>query len=135
VRQSGYDPDPDVPHLRGMSHPDRRGTALLEILLALVLLSGLALLSAPLAVRNSALDLEGRFLLDGTEGALRRAAHFQARGAAGCIAGGGQDSTRLALIAWSAEVVAGRLRLEMGIHDRSGRFPPETLTTVMPCWP
>lgn len=118
-----------------MSPPQPVGSALLEILLALMLLSGLALLSAPLAVRNSSLDHRGRFLLDGTEGAVRRAAHFQSRGAAGCTAGAGHDSTRHAVITWTASLVGGHQSLEMVIHDPTQRFPPETLATVVPCLP
>lgn len=118
-----------------MSSSSPSGAALAELLVALLLISGLAVLSAPLVVRNGLLRIQGQVLLDGTEAAAGRAARFQVPGSTGCLAGAGQDSSRLTRIDWVARRVGTLLALELVIQDHALRLPPETLATVVRCRP
>ena len=116
-----------------MAHLPPRGATLLELVIALTLLSALALASAPVAVRSGEVQARGRALLEGTHLATTRStlSHELPCGAASS----GTDTTRRARLAWELEAVDSTLVLT-GILDNPGsRWPVETLTVVLQCTP
>jgi hypothetical protein len=111
------------------------GSTLVEILVALFLLAGLAVLSAPLAARNALLLHQGRLLLDGTEASAARAARIRSSAGPPCAATSGRDTSALSVVEWTSAPASGMLSFLAVIQDRSGRLPPESLATVIPCLP
>lgn len=111
------------------------GTTLVEIVVALFLLTALAVLSAPLAARNALLLQQGRLLLDGTEATAARAARIRSSAGPPCAATSGRDTSTLSVVEWTSAPSSGALSFLAVIQDRSGRLPPESLATVIPCLP
>jgi hypothetical protein len=111
------------------------GSTLVELLVALSLLASLAILSAPLAARNALLLHQGRLFLDGTEVSAARAARIRSSVGPPCTATAGRDTGNLAVVEWTTAPAPDGLSFLAVIQDRSGRFPAESLATVIPCLP
>ncbi len=118
-----------------MSPRPPAGSALVEIVVALLLLAVLALLSAPLAARNALLVHQGRLLLDGTEASAARGARIRSSIGPPCTATSGRDTSALSVVEWTSTPASGALSFVAVIHDRSARLSPESLATVIPCQP
>jgi len=118
-----------------MHHPPRAGLALPELLVALVLMAGLALASAPLAATHGSRLHRGRSLLEATNLADRRAALLQAGGTTGC-AGTGRDQGRLARVEWQAHPqYPGTALVLLELRDLAGRWPAESVAVLVTCGP
>lgn len=116
-----------------MAHPLTRGATLLELVIALTILSGLAVASAPVAARSGLIQARGRALLEGTRLATTRSTLSRALP---CGAGAsGTDTTRRARLAWTIEAVDSTLVLTSILADPGSRWPLETLTVVLRCTP
>ncbi|MFN2316410.1 MAG: hypothetical protein ABR551_05610 [Gemmatimonadales bacterium] len=116
-----------------MAHPSTRGATLLELVIALGILSGLALASAPVAVRSGELQARGRALHEGTHLATTRQALSQNLSCGASTSG--TDTTRRARLAWRISAVDSTLVLTSILADPGNRWPPETLATVLRCVP
>ena len=116
-----------------MTHPHSRGATLLELVAALVILSGIAIASAPVAVRSGEVQARGRALLEGAHLATSRRALSEALPCA--TAAAGQDTTRRARLAWRIEPVDSTLVLTGILTDPGSRWPPETLSAILRCVP
>ncbi len=118
-----------------MRHPDRAGLALTELLVALALMGGLALATAPLAATHGGLLGRGRALLEATDLAERRIALRQAGGPAGC-AGAARDQGRLARVEWQAYPQGpGTSLVVLELRDKAGRWPAESVAVLVACRP
>lgn len=109
-----------------------RGFTLAELLVALILLSGLALATAPLAARSGALLGRGRSLLEGVHMASSRRALSDSLP---CTSASGTDNGQRARLEWRLLPRDSSQHLTAVIRDPGGRWPPETLATVLPCVP
>lgn len=115
-------------------HPRaRRGATLLELVIALGVLSGMALASAPIAARTAAVIARGRALLEAVDLATTRRALAEEQP---CGTGAeGTDSSARAVAIWRLEPAAGTLRLTLAVEDHGRRWPPESLATILRCVP
>lgn len=110
-----------------------RGATLAELLVALVLLSGLALASAPVAARTAELGARALALANGTALAASRAARSSDLP---CTPGTGTDSTARVRLAWQLlPTDSTLLTLIAVIQDAGSRWPPDTVATLLPCLP
>jgi type II secretory pathway pseudopilin PulG len=109
-----------------------RGATLLELLLAVVILAGLVLASAPIAVRTADLSARGRALADG---ATLAASRRTLSAALPCIPASGRDTTPRATLDWRLDPSDSTLTLTAVLRDAGGRWPSETLSTILPCQP
>lgn len=116
-----------------MAHPLTRGASLLELVLALIILSAVALASAPVAVRSGEVQARGRTLLEGTHLATTRSALSRELPCGAVLSG--TDTTRRARLAWELEAVDSTLVLTSILDDRGNRWAVETLTVVLQCTP
>lgn len=107
------------------------GATLLELVIALVILTGLALASAPVAARSGELQARGRALQEGTHLATTRRALSQDLPCG--ASSNGTDTTRRARLAWRLEPVDSTLRLTSILTDPGNLWPAETLSTILPC--
>ena len=118
-----------------MPHRSRAGAALADILVALILLAALAVGSAPLVVRAGALLEQGRALAEGVALAELRRARVEADSLPCQTTHTGRDSTTRAGLDWRLEPIDSSVRLTAVFQDPAARWPPETLTTLLPCAP
>lgn len=116
-----------------MAHPPPRGATLLELVLALLILSALALASAPVAARSGEVQARGRALLEATHLATTRSTLSRALPCG--AAWSGTDTTRRARLAWEIDAVDSTLVLTSLLDDPGSRWPVETLTVVLRCTP
>lgn len=114
----------------------RSGTALLELLLAIGLLGAFLATIGPLAARAGLAFGRGRILLEGVHLAQSRRTLFLL-GTSGSCPGGiaGRDSGQYATVEWTAAPQSAGVEFLIIIRDHPGRFPPETLATVLACAP
>lgn len=116
-----------------MATSSSHGATLLELVLALGILAGLALASAPVAVRSGELQARGRALQEGTHLATTRRA--QSHNLPCATTTSGTDSTRRAQVTWRIQPVDSTLHLTAVLADPGSRWPPETLSAILRCVP
>jgi type II secretory pathway pseudopilin PulG len=116
-----------------MAHAHTHGATLLELVLALAILSAVALASAPVAVRSGEVQARGRALLEGTHLATTRSTRSRELPCGTPAAG--TDTTRRARLTWRIEAVDSTLVLTSILGDPGSRWPLETLTVVLRCTP
>lgn len=110
----------------------RRGATLPELLLAVVILGGLALASAPVAARTAGLAARGQAL---AEGAALAASRRSLSTGLPCAAASGSDTTQRATLDWRLDPADSTLTLTAVLRDAGGRWAPETVATILPCQP
>jgi prepilin-type N-terminal cleavage/methylation domain-containing protein len=116
-----------------MTHAHTHGATLLELVVALAILSGIALASAPVAVRSGEVQARGRALIEGAHLATTRSTLSRALPCG--AASSGTDTTRRARLAWRLDPVDSALVLTGILGDPGNRWPVETLTVVLRCTP
>lgn len=116
-----------------MATSSTHGATLLELVIALGILAGLALASAPVAVRSGELQARGRALQEGTHLATTRRALSQNLPCGSSTSG--TDTTRRARVHWRIQPVDSTLHLTVVLADPGNRWPPETLSAILRCEP
>jgi len=112
----------------------RNGIALLEMVLALVLLSAALVALGPVVGRTAQVMTRGRTLLEGTAMVVQARESVLVLPAAACGGGSsGQDSGRFVKVHWTTAPAAAGIEFVAVIQDHGRRFPVETLATVHPC--
>ncbi len=110
--------------------------ALLELLLALLLVGGAIISAGPILTQTARILSQGRVLLEGTSLAVE-AKERLLLGSPGPCNGPrtGRDSGQFAVAEWAASPGPVGDEFLARIVDPAGRFPPESLAALVPCRP
>ena len=112
--------------------PTRRGSILLEQLLALVIL-GIGLLSLGAAI--SALQRALRLSATRNTLSAASASALETATTGGCAPASGADTAGTAVVTWSRTGAAPAVTLQATASDNATALPARTLTTVRSCRP
>lgn len=119
-----------------MRTPGRCGGTLPELMLAILVLAGLALATGPVTARTGMILRQARVRYEGLAIAARHLATARWVTPVPCAtAWVGADSGRLARVRWTTSPATGAVNLIFTFEDRGWSQPAETLATMLPCGP